>query len=40
MTLEGELIPNAEEQVVVAQERAEKLAQRLRELGVDPDEIV
>ena len=39
MTLEGELIPNAEEQVVAAQERADKLAQRLRELGIDPNEI-
>ncbi|KKD38013.1 MAG: Uma2 family endonuclease [Limnoraphis robusta] len=68
MTLEGELIPNAEEQAILAQEqailaqeqvilaqeqailaqeqailaqeRAEKLAQRLRELGINPDEIV
>jgi hypothetical protein len=29
-SLEGELIPNAEEQAVAAQERADKLAQRLQ----------
>ncbi|MEQ8974010.1 MAG: Uma2 family endonuclease [Coleofasciculus sp. C1-SOL-03] len=39
MTAEGELILTPEEEAVEAQERAERLAARLQELGVDPDEL-
>ena len=46
MTEEGDLIPLpseeaavAQQQAAVAQQRAEQLAARLRELGVDPDEL-
>jgi hypothetical protein len=36
---EGELILTPEEEAVEAKERAERLAARLQELGVDPDEL-
>ncbi len=46
MTTEGELIPIpseeatvAEQRAIVAEQRAERLAERLRELGVDPEEL-
>ncbi|WP_366513822.1 hypothetical protein [Moorena sp. SIOASIH] len=46
MTLEGNLIPLASEELVQAQleaieakQRAERLAARLRELGINPDQL-
>ncbi|MEQ9233616.1 hypothetical protein [Coleofasciculus sp. E2-BRE-01] len=39
MTLEGELILTPEEEAVAERERAERLAARLRELGVEPDDV-
>lgn len=46
MTTEGELIPIpseeatvAEQRAIAAEQRAERLAERLRESGVDPDEL-
>jgi len=46
LTLEGELIPLADEELIVAKQeasaakqRAEQLAARLRELGIDPETI-
>ena len=38
-TLEGELIPVPEEEVEAAQRKIEKLAEKLRELGVNPDDL-
>ncbi len=38
-TLSGELILNSDEEAVTAQQRAERLAARLRELGIDPEEL-
>lgn len=35
--LQGKLLPNPEEKVIQAEEKAEKLAARLRELGIDPE---
>ncbi|MEQ8537163.1 MAG: Uma2 family endonuclease, partial [Coleofasciculus sp. D1-CHI-01] len=39
MTFEGELILTPEEQAIAERERAERLAARLRELGVEPDDM-
>jgi hypothetical protein len=39
MTLEGELILTPEEEAVAERERAERLAARLRELGIEPDDV-
>jgi hypothetical protein len=39
MTLEGELILTPEEEAVAERERAERLAARLRELGVEPEDV-
>lgn len=39
LTAEGGLIPTPSEQVIAAQQRTEQLAARLRELGIDPDEL-
>ncbi len=39
MTASGELIPVPSEEAIAADQRAERLAARLRELGVDPDEL-
>ncbi|NEP77874.1 MAG: (2,3-dihydroxybenzoyl)adenylate synthase [Okeania sp. SIO3B3] len=46
MSMEGDLILISEEEVVAAQqqatsaeERADRLAAKLRELGIDPDEL-
>jgi hypothetical protein len=36
-TLNGQLVPTPEEAAQAAQKRNEKLAAKLRELGVDPD---
>ncbi|MGE0132611.1 MAG: Uma2 family endonuclease [Blastocatellales bacterium] len=36
---QGDLIPTGAERAVQAEERAERLAARLRELGVDPDQV-
>ena len=36
---EGQLIPTTEEQVEQAQAKSDRLAQRLRELGIDPDDV-
>ena len=38
-TAAGELIPSPEEQATAERQRNEKLAAKLRELGVDPDQI-
>ena len=38
-TAEGVLVPTKEEQAEAERQRAERLAQRLRELGVDPESI-
>lgn len=38
-TIEGDLIPLPEEEAAQAKRRAELLAERLRQLGVNPDEI-
>jgi hypothetical protein len=35
----GMLLPTNEERVEALQRRAERLAERLRELGVDPDTV-
>ncbi len=39
-TLDGELIPEPSEEANTAKIKAEKLAEKLRELGVNPDEII
>ncbi|MEM1171744.1 MAG: Uma2 family endonuclease [Cyanobacteria bacterium P01_H01_bin.35] len=39
MTLEGNLISTPEEEAAVATQRADRLAAKLRELGIDPDEL-
>ena len=36
---DGQIIPTGAEQVGVERQRVERLADRLRTLGVDPDEI-
>jgi len=38
-TPEGTLVPSPEESAVAEHQRSEKLAAKLRELGIDPDEI-
>lgn len=38
-TPDGELVPTPEEAALAAQQRSEKLAAKLRELGVDPNDI-
>jgi hypothetical protein len=38
-TAEGELILTPDEKATTAEQRAERLAARLRELGVNPDEL-
>ncbi|MBE9241698.1 Uma2 family endonuclease [Synechocystis salina] len=35
--LQGKLLPNPEEKVIQAEEKAEKLAAKLRELGINPE---
>ncbi len=39
MTVSGDLIPLPTEELAAAQQRAEKLAARLRELGIDPEQL-
>ena len=39
MTVSGNLISLPSEDLAAAQQRAEKLAARLRELGIDPDQL-
>ncbi len=39
MTLEGDLIPTLEEKEAAAKQRAYRLAAKLRELGIGPDEL-
>ncbi|MEO1353891.1 MAG: Uma2 family endonuclease, partial [Cyanobacteria bacterium J06635_15] len=36
---QGQLVPTPEETAHQAQQRSERLAQKLRELGVDPDTV-
>lgn len=38
-TSEGELVPTPEESALQERQKAEKLAEKLRELGINPDEI-
>ena len=39
LTPSGELVPTPEEAAIQAEQRASKLAQKLRELGIDPEQI-
>jgi hypothetical protein len=38
-TADGELVPTPEESAIQAEQKAERLAAKLRELNIDPDQI-
>jgi hypothetical protein len=38
-TADGELVPIPEESAIQAEQKAERLAAKLRELNIDPDQI-
>lgn len=38
-TIEGKLLPTGHELATVAEQRSQKLAARLREMGINPEEI-